>query len=158
MENYFRGGEHRRQDAREFFMSAAGQERDDGARGIELMPTTKLGAVITRINRARERMADEFYVRDAALCVPLRLERQEREQQINVAAHRTDAMRAPSPELRADVVDHFQPAPVQRAREPQVEVGPINEHDRIGAARECGVTQQAEHAPELRQRAPDLKE
>src|SRR5687767_7746408 len=88
--------------------------------------------------RAGEGGADGRDVRDAARGVPLALEGEDGEQEVYVAPHLTDAVRAPGPELRADVVDDAQPPPAQSAREREVEVGPVDEHDGVGAPFERG--------------------
>src|ERR1044072_4988487 len=103
------------------------------------MPRAELCTRQARDDRARERVADELYVRDAARGVPLALEGQDGEQEVYGAPHLPDAVRAPGPELRADVVDDSEVAAPERAREREVEVGPVHEHDGVGAALACGL-------------------
>src|SRR5205085_5876270 len=122
------------QYALELFAAAARKERDDGAGRVQTVARAKLFARYARRDRARERVADELDLIDAARLVPAALERKDGEHQVNVAAHLPDAVRAPGPELRAYVVDDSEPTAVEGAREREVEVGPVNEDDRVGAA------------------------
>jgi hypothetical protein len=107
--------------------------------------------------RAGEGVADELDVRDAARGVPLALEGEDGEQEVYVAPHLTDAVRAPGPKLRADVVDDAQAATAERACEREVEVGPVNEHDGVGAPFERGALERAVGGPEARQGARDFR-
>src|SRR5215208_2806214 len=103
------------------------------------MPRAELFTRPTRGDRARERVADELDVPDAARGVPPALEGQDGEQEVYVAPHLPDAVRAPGPELRADVVDDADAAAPERAREREVEVGPVHEHDGVGTALDRGL-------------------
>ena len=76
------------------------------------MARAELFARVARRGRARERVADELDLGDAARRVPFALEGEDGEHQVNVAPHLPDSVRAPGPELRADVVDDFEAAAV----------------------------------------------
>src|SRR4051794_28375746 len=54
-------------------------------------------------------MADELNVVHIVSFVPVDFERKNRQQEIHVALDLVHASRTPRPQLRTDVIDHFQP-------------------------------------------------
>src|SRR6267143_3291399 len=126
--NYRSRIKHRRQDAHQFFVATARQQRDDRPRWIEFVSATEFFTIITWAHFARQRVADVLDLSHAARRKPLLLERQNREQQIDIALHAMNAIRAPGPQLRTDVVNDRHSAPSQPARPPQIKVGPVNQN------------------------------
>src|SRR5438132_12438103 len=112
---------------------------------------TELFAAITRSNLARERMAYILNVRHATFGVPALLERQNRKQQVDVAAHNARAIRAPGPQLRTYVVNDPKAPTMKPARQAQIEIRPINQNHGGGFSFNCRMFQFSKSAPEFRQ-------
>ena len=72
-------------------------------------------------------MPDKLNLLDLARLVPFDFKRQDRQQQIDVALDVVYATRSPRPQLRDDLVDHFQTAAMQCRGETQIELGPVDE-------------------------------
>src|SRR5437660_7819231 len=68
------------------------------------------------------------------LVVELGFERKDTEHQVEVARHLPDASAVPGPNLRADVINYFEigRASPQRASEPEIETGIIDQDDGVG--------------------------
>ncbi len=101
-------------------------------------------------------MPDVFDLIHAPRGVPFFFERENRQQQIDVAVDGVRAIRTPRPHLRAHVVNHPKAAPMQPARQAQIELRPINENYRIGPACDCSSLQVAKCAPEFGKRRADF--
>src|SRR5258708_8529719 len=71
-------------------------------------------------------MTDVFDL-DLMLGVEVLLKRKDDEHSIDVAANRVEAVAAPRPHLRADVVDDFESITAQAARQAEIEIGPVDE-------------------------------
>src|SRR5271157_4829298 len=71
---------------------------------------------------------------DAALAIKLLLEREDHQHPADVVPHLLDSPLLPGPELRTDVVNDGNAALVKFAGEPQIEIGEVDEHRRIGPA------------------------
>ena len=69
-----------------------------------------------------------------------------------------DALRPPRPELRADIVDDGNAAPVKLARQAEVPVGKVDEHGGVRFAGIHRAQQFAEFAPDFRQSGDDLSQ
>nr|AIA12120.1 Unknown Function [uncultured bacterium] len=139
-------------------MAAARQKRYHGARGRQLVTKTELFTAHARMDGFGKRVAHKLHVINAPLLIPLALEGKNREQQVNVAPNVSHAMRAPSPELRADVVDDARSIGVKRTRQSQIEVRPVNQHYRVRFALQSCALKLPVRTPEARQRTPNLRQ
>src|SRR5690349_7789043 len=101
-------------------------------------------------------MTDELDVVHVVLFVPVNFERKNRQQEIDVAFDPVHAARAPCPELRADVINDFQTATVQRRSESEVELGPVDEDHGVRCAFDCYGFELAKGFEEFREDASDF--
>ncbi len=83
-----------------------------------------------RQRQVGQRMPDKFRV-DTALAIELLFEGEDDQHLAHVLPHQLDARLPPRPQLRADVINHRDPALVQLARQPKVEVGEVDEHSGV---------------------------
>src|SRR5262249_59504354 len=74
-----------------------------------------------------------------------------------VALDRVDAIGAPGPDLRADVVDHALAVALEPSGQPQVEFRPVDQDDEPRTSLIGRVAQPAEDAQEFRQRPGDFE-
>src|ERR687884_584735 len=103
-----------------------------------------------------QRMAHILNFRNTALSVPVLFEGQDRKQEIDVSLNVAHAVRAPGPELRAYVINDGNATAVQPARQPQIEIRPIDENRGYRLAAFSGTFQIAERAPEFWECASDF--
>ena len=101
-------------------------------------------------------MADVFDLRHAARGIPIFFERQNRQQEIDIAPHAARSIGTPGPQLRTDVIDNSKAAPVQPMRQTQVKVRPVNQDHRVRSSRHGRAFQFDKGAPKLWQSAPDF--
>src|SRR5262245_61142733 len=102
-------------------------------------------------------MTHIFNVGHSALSKPVGFEWQNGKQQIDVSADLPHSVRSPGPNLRADVIDHTQPSPVQSFGEPQVELWPVNQNDGVRLSFQGGVFQFSKGSQEFLECPADLK-
>src|SRR5438270_10788809 len=98
---------------------------------------------------AGQRMTHVFDICDAAFSVPTFFEWQNRKQEIDVALYVSRAIRPPRPQLRADVINDADAVPVKPTRQPQIEIGPIDENCRVGISSFDRTLQVGECSPAL---------
>ena len=91
-QNEVRRVEHRRQDVHEFLSATARQQGNDRSCRIETVTAAELFAIAAGANFTNQRMAHVFDVGHAAPVVPFFFERQDRQQQIDVAPQRARAI------------------------------------------------------------------
>src|SRR6266852_7649340 len=72
-------------------------------------------------------MPNIFDMRHPARGVPLFFERQNRQQQIDVAAHAIRAIRTPRPQLRTNIINYGDAATMEPTSQTQIEVRPIDQ-------------------------------
>src|SRR5262245_42740109 len=108
-------------------MAAARQERDDRLRGVEMMARTEIIPAGGYSHAIEQRMADVIDI-DTVAFVIIFLERQDDEHSLDVALDRVDAITAPRPDLRADVIDHAPLVALQLFRQSQIELGPVDQN------------------------------
>ncbi len=128
-----RGFEQNGQDARDFAAAAAGQQCDPWAARFDLVFAGKLGAGNARSRQVRQRMAHELRV-DSSLAIELLFEREDHQHLAHIFSDPFDAALLPGPELRADVINHRDIQFVEFARQPQVEVGKVDEDSGVRTA------------------------
>src|ERR1041385_4552605 len=68
------------------------------------------------------------------LCVPIFLERKNRQHQINVALDLLGATRMPCPELRRDIIDDFDSAPFHLCSQSKIKAREIHKHNSVRPA------------------------
>ncbi len=128
-----RGFEQNRQDARDLATAASGQQRDPLAVRLNIVFAGKLGARNARCGQVGQRMSHKLRI-DAALAIELLFEREDHQHLAHVFANPLDAPLLPGPQLRADVINDRHIQFVQFARQPQVEVGEVDEDSSVGTA------------------------
>src|SRR5215475_7823191 len=94
---------------------------------------------------------------DAVPLVIILLEGQDDQHPLDVAFDSVNAIRAPGPNLRADIVDHPVTVALEPSGKPQVEFGPVDQDDEPRPALIGRVAQAAEDAQEFRQRPGDFE-
>src|SRR5581483_1716141 len=138
-----------------FLAAAAGQDGDPGLLRVEAMAGGVVGARFGLHGEFAQRMAREFGF-DAVLAIERFFEREDDQHLLYVSLHELDAAATPGPELRADIVDHRDPAGMERFRQAEMEVGEIDEDGYVGAAA-VGLAQQlVELAINAREMGGDL--
>ena len=115
-----------RQVLAKFGGAAAGKNRDERFFGMEVMSGAERGAILRRLDVTDERVADEF-CGDAGVCVELFFEGEDAEGLFKAAADDSNAPRAPSPELGADVVGVGDFAEFEFTGEAEMEAGEVGE-------------------------------
>ena len=126
--------------------------------GSSFVLTAKLRAIETSLNFAGERMAHVLDLIDSAFGIPLLFKGKNRKQEIDIASNTTRAIRAPGPQLRTDVVDHFKAITMERARQSQIKLRPVNQNYRVGSIFASRLLQKFVGMPKLRDDPSDLKQ
>src|ERR687883_1322700 len=98
------------------------------------MAQAELFKALASTDCACKRVAHELDVVYAARLVPTLFKGKNRQQQVNVAPYISQAVRAPGPNLRADVVDDAQATATKGTRQSEIKIGPVNKHYRVGPA------------------------
>ena len=144
----------RREVVRDLLPPAARQHGQHRSRGVQPLRGEKRGAVRRRPRELDEGMAHERD-RDSRLAVERLLEGEDHDHLRDALPDRPHPAAAPRPDLRRDVVDDRDAAPLQLARESEVEVRVVHEHGdgrpvavhllEDGAEHRAQVAQVAEH-------------
>ena len=121
-------GTHERQRARHLFTPAAGQEPHHARVLAEAELAPRRRPVGRADDRVEDGMADELD-RHTRPPVDRGLEGEHGEHQRDAPADRLDASAAPRPDLRRDEVDDRHAGAARRARQAQVELGKIDDHE-----------------------------
>src|SRR5437868_12921369 len=95
---------------------------------------------------------------NATFAVKLLLERKDHQHFVDILAYQFDARRPPRPQLRADVVDHWNATLVEFLGETKVEVGKVDEHCDVGTATFCFTNHFAKSAIDAGQMFDDLSQ
>src|SRR5262249_22916790 len=90
---------------------------------------------------------------DSNFLVELFFKRQDHQHAIDVAAQRSNSVLAPRPYLGADVIDDLEAFAMKLAREPHVEVRPVDQHDCRRTPASSGTEQRSVRAIEPAKRA-----
>ena len=152
-----RGADDGRQVQAQLLAAAAGQQCNPLLAGIK---APARGKIIPRDGWRRqfaERVADELGLH-AMLQVKLAFKGEDDQHLAHILLHLSDATPPPRPQLRADVINHGNTAPVQFAGQPQIPVGEVNQHGHVRAAAVHLIQQPMEAAVEGWQVAEDLEE
>src|ERR1043165_125451 len=94
-----RGIEHDRKDSYDFFRSTARQQGDQLLIYIKAMRSTKIFGRDVRRNFGCKWASDILDLRKAAISVPIRLKRQDRDHQVDAFFDRAKPITAPCPKL-----------------------------------------------------------
>ena len=143
----------RREVVGDFLLLAAGQHREHRSGGVKPLRGEKRSAVPGRPREIDQRMTHEGDG-DSRLAVERLLEGEDHDHVRDALADRLHPPAAPGPDLRGDVVDDGDAAPLQLAREPEVEVGVVHE-DRGGGRVAVHLR---EHRAEHPSQAPQVTE
>ena len=136
---------------------AAGEDCEHRPRGVEALLGEERPGMGGRSHDLDERVADE---RDghARLAVERLLEREDHEHAVDGLPDLLEPAAPPGPDLGRDVVDDRDSAPLQLAREAQIEVGVVDEDGEVGALGVGAGEQFAEDAPQAGQVAQHFEE
>src|SRR5437867_8071567 len=115
------------------FLPAAWKQSSNRTFRIKIVSAAEFVARHCCRQLANQRVTDVFHF-DSNSLVELFFERQDHQHPIDVAAQRSDSVPAPGPYLRADVVNDLEAFAMKLTREPHVEIWPVNQDDRSGAA------------------------
>ena len=146
-------------EARHLGWAAAGKDEEHGQAGPQAEPRAKLSASSASI-QARpldERMADIGAGRAAEPLVRLGLERQKREEMIDIGPHFARAARPPGPDAGADVIDDgdLWAALADALGDGVRELGAVDDHDSIRVEGERRIHGSIDAAHELGQPRED---
>ena len=149
-----RGRGEDRQDPRNLVRAASRQQRH-ARRGRAETARAQEGLAWRRGRRqVHERMTDELD-RNPMLPVQIFFERENHEHAVRESPNGVDPPRPPCPDLRADVVDDRNAQALDAWRQPEIEVGRIDDDERGGLLRPGRLEQPApdrEHLRNLRER------
>jgi len=105
---------------------------------------------------ARERMANILDIADASGGVPIFFKGKNGQQQIHVSLNGARAVRAPRPKLWTNVIDDWNSAAMEPARQTQIEIRPVHKNRSRSFSFLRGAFQFAKGAPEFWQRAANF--
>ena len=89
--------------------------------------------------------------------VVILFKRQDDQHPFDIAPDLSDAIAAPRPDLRADVIDDALPVTMQPFRQPQVEFRPVNQNHGVRLSFAGGIAQGAKGAQEFAHRSGDFQ-
>ena len=154
-----RGAEQRRPEAPDLLPSGTGKERDHAARGVETEGATNRRSR----HRGRGRQAQavgqripDVHGAHAMPRIERGLERQDDQHPRHVAGNLLYAVRPPRPDRGADEVRDRHAPRAQLPRQPQVEVGAVDEQRSRRTALLRGAAQRAQRAEDTRKRGQHL--
>ena len=136
---------------------AAGQQRHDGPLRVEAEARHESPLVRRRVHEVHEGMSNERH-RDARLAIQRLFEREDDQHVIHGLADRVQPSAPPGPDLRRDVVDDAHSSAAEVAREPEVEVGIVDEHGHVGELPVDLGQYAVEHPPQRPQMRDDLQQ
>ena len=146
-----------RQQPLDFVRPAARQQRHDRPLRIEPDLAQKTVLRLLRAREIDERMSDELH-RHAGIAIDLFLERKDHEHAIDEPLHHLHAALAPRPELRADVIDDGHAELLDRRGETEIEVGKIDQDERVRLLGARGIDQPVEGGERFGEHANRLDE
>ena len=148
---------HHRHQPVHFVRTAPRKQRHDRTRAVEAYLTEETFLWLLRAREIDQRMADELD-RHAGIAVERFFEGKNHQHAIGDALHRPHPVPAPGPELRADVVNDRDAQLLDRCRQPEIEIGEIDDDQRVGLFRSRGVNQPVHHGKRARHDAKRFDE
>ena len=140
-----RGLEQRTQQVANFAAAAAGQDSEKTSARRETVARKRLGAALRGGDAVEQRMADEADA-PAGARVEFSLEREDHGYPVGAPDEFADSSTPPCPDLWQDVIKHRDASAPRRSGKHQVELGIVNEDEKVGRIAAQNRTHRAECA------------
>src|SRR5688572_19636175 len=114
-------------------MPAPRKKGDDRLLRVQTVSLAEFRSLHCWVNFPGERATDVLDVLDPPLGIPALFERQDGYQQVDISSNRPDAIAAPSPELRRNIIGDLYSVLAERLGQLQVEIRKVYKNHHVGS-------------------------